>query len=119
MPFRFKILPFVILYSLVKIWSGSAWSIASVIRFEVPFILRYTHFFDHELKSLVMCDYASAGNEYSTDNLFRTWLPQPMFMGNLFPENTWRILHRESDKRPVFPDIETQTESESAWNKAN
>lgn len=87
--------------------------------FEVPFLFRYTHFFEHEIKSLVLCDYASAGNEYSAENLFRTWLPQPMFMGNIFPENTWRILHRESDTRPVFPDTETQPESESAWNKAN
>ena len=87
--------------------------------FEVPFLFRYTHFFDHELKSLVMCDYASAGNEYSSENLFRTWLPQPLYMGDIFPENTWRILHRESDERPVFPDAETRSESESAWDKAN
>jgi len=85
--------------------------------FEIPFLYRYTHFFNHEVKTLTMCDYASAGNEYSSENLFRTWLPQPLYMGDLFPENTWRILHRESDKRPEFPDTETQSESESAWNK--
>ncbi len=68
--------------------------------FEVPFLYRYTHFFDHKQINLVMCDYASAGNQYTTDNLFRVWLPQPLYMNDLFPEDTWRILYREGDTRP-------------------
>ena len=71
--------------------------------FEVPFLYRYTHFFDHKQINLVMCDYASAGNQYDTKNLFRVWLSQPLFMNNIFPENTWRILYREGDTRPVIP----------------
>jgi DUF1680 family protein len=71
--------------------------------FEVPFLYRYTHFFDHKQINLVMCDYASAGNRYKEDNLFRVWLPQPLFMNDIFPENTWRILYREGDTRPEIP----------------
>jgi uncharacterized protein len=71
--------------------------------FEVPFLYRYTHFFDHKQINLVMCDYASAGNQYSEKNLFRVWLPQPLFMNNMFPENTWRILLGKGEKRPVVP----------------
>ncbi len=71
--------------------------------FEVPFLYRYTHFFDHKQLKLVMCDYASAGNQYNEKNLFRVWIPQPLFMNNIFPEKTWRILYREGDNRPEVP----------------
>lgn len=71
--------------------------------FEVSFLYRYTHFFDHKQINLVMCDYASAGNQYSDKNLFRVWLPQPLFMNDIFPENTWHILFREGTVRPVIP----------------
>jgi len=71
--------------------------------FEVPFLYRYTHFFDHKQINLIMCDYASAGNQYDEKNLFRVWLPQPLFMNNIFPENTWHILYRDGVTRPEFP----------------
>ncbi|MFA5814518.1 MAG: beta-L-arabinofuranosidase domain-containing protein [Bacteroidales bacterium] len=71
--------------------------------FEVPFLYRYTHFFNHKQINLIMCDYASAGNQYDEKNLFRVWLPQPLFMNNIFPEKTWRILYGEGDTRPEFP----------------
>lgn len=71
--------------------------------FEVPFLYRYTHFFAHKQINLVMCDYASAGNRYSEKNLFRVWLPQPLYMNNIFPENTWQILLGPKEKRPVAP----------------
>jgi DUF1680 family protein len=71
--------------------------------FEVPFLYRYTHFFDHKQMNLVMCDYASAGNQYSSSNLFRVWLPQPLFMNDLFPKETWHILYRDSEIRPGIP----------------
>jgi len=87
------------------------------LAFEVPFLYRYTHFFEHSVKTLVMCDYASAGNEYSSGNLFRTWLPQPLFMGEIFPENTWRIFYREGNERPVFPDAQSLHAEENTWNE--
>jgi uncharacterized protein len=68
--------------------------------FEVPFLYRYTHFFDHKQINLVMCDYASAGNQYTTENLFRVWMPQPLYMNDLFPKDTWHILYRDGDTRP-------------------
>lgn len=71
--------------------------------FEVPFLYRPTHFIQHKKTSLVMCDYASAGNQYSEDNLFRVWIPQPLFMNFIFPLRTWNILHRDSGKRPQIP----------------
>lgn len=69
--------------------------------YKVPFLYRYTHFFGHEVRHLVMCDYASAGNQYSEENLFRTWLPQPLFMNNAFIRETWKILYHGED-RPGF-----------------
>jgi hypothetical protein len=71
--------------------------------FEVPFIYKPTHFFNHARKTLIMCDYASAGNQYNETNLFRVWMPQPMFMNDLFPVNTWKILDYDIDHRPVVP----------------
>lgn len=71
--------------------------------FEVPFLYRYTHFFDHKQINLVMCDYASAGNQYSPENMFRVWLSQPLYMNHIFPENTWQILYREGKTRPETP----------------
>jgi uncharacterized protein len=71
--------------------------------FEVPFLYRYTHFFDHKQINLIMCDFASAGNQYSDKNLFRVWLPQPLFMNNIFPQNTWHILYGKGGTRPLVP----------------
>jgi hypothetical protein len=52
--------------------------------FEVPFLWRRAAFGHNSVKTLVLCDYASAGNEWSTNNFYRVWMPQPMFMGNIF-----------------------------------
>jgi len=60
--------------------------------FEVPFVVRQWHFLNHHEKTLVLCNYASAGNQWSENNLYRTWLPQPLFMGNLFIKNTGKVL---------------------------
>lgn len=72
--------------------------------FEVPFLYRPTHFSNHSKASLVLCDYASAGNQYSENNLFRVWMPQPMFMHDIFPKNTWTILY-EGKERPKIPTL--------------
>ena len=82
--------------------------------FEVPFLYRYTHFFGHEVRSLKMCDYASAGNQYSEENLFRTWIPQPLFMNDIFPEKTWKILY-PGDIRPEFPKQRNTSSTGNSW----
>lgn len=80
--------------------------------FETPFLYRPTHFVKHKKKTLVLCDYASAGNEYSNENMFRVWMPQPMYMSNIFPKNTWKLLYyKSSSERPKFPAIEQSNHS--------
>ncbi len=71
--------------------------------FEVPFLYRPTHFVNHKKETLVMCDYASAGNQYSCENLFRVWMPQPLFLNYLYPENSWRVHYQKDGDRPEFP----------------
>ncbi|RED85414.1 beta-L-arabinofuranosidase domain-containing protein [Cohnella phaseoli] len=71
--------------------------------FEVPFLYRPSHFVKHEKRTLFMCDYTSAGNEFCEQNRFRVWLPQPLYMGSAFPTGTWRILVHTED-RPKIPD---------------
>jgi DUF1680 family protein len=71
--------------------------------FEVPYLLRPTHFVKHEKTSLIMCDYASAGNQYETSNAFRVWLPQPLYMRTAYPQEAWRSLYQREDKRPGIP----------------
>ncbi len=86
--------------------------------FEVPFLYRHTHFFGHEVRPLVMCDYASAGNGYSEENLFRVWIPQPLFMNYIFPEQTWKILY-PGDIRPEFPDMNNESITGNSWEDQN
>ncbi len=71
--------------------------------FEVPFLQRPTHFVNHEKTTLIMCDYASAGNKYETANNFRVWLPQPLYMRTAYPIEAWRSLYQREDKRPAIP----------------
>jgi DUF1680 family protein len=71
--------------------------------FEVPVLTRLSHFYEHKLSSLVLCDYASAGNQWSGKNIFRVWMPQPMQLNFVFPENTWKILNPLSKVRTTIP----------------
>lgn len=73
--------------------------------YRVRFLLRPTHFTGHQIKSVVMCDYASAGNRFAEDHLFRVWLPQPLFFGSAFPGGTWPTLVH-TDYRPTIPVME-------------
>ncbi len=72
------------------------------LAFEVPFLYRPTHFFEHKKIKLTMCDYASAGNKYTADNLFRVWLPQPIYLTDIFLRDTWRTFWWFGE-RPVMP----------------
>jgi uncharacterized protein len=85
--------------------SGDVW-----MAFEVPFLYRPTHFSKHEKRSLILCDYLSAGNQYTEDNLFRVWMPQPLFMNSIFPENSWPLLYYTSDKRAEVPDLQNKND---------
>ena len=73
--------------------------------FDVPFEVRPTHYFGHHKIVLAMCDYASAGNGWSSDNLFRVWLPQPLFLPNAYPAETWRLMSVEMkvNECPTIP----------------
>lgn len=71
--------------------------------FKVPFLVRPSHFFDHHVKDLVMCNYSSAGDEWSDKDLFRVWIPQPLYMGNLYPKNTWKLFNPGVKERPALP----------------
>ena len=71
--------------------------------FEVPFEVRPSHFFNHRQITLAMCDFVSAGNAWSETNLFRVWLPQPLFLGDMFPADTWKLMYPEAQKRPEIP----------------
>ncbi|MEJ1974604.1 MAG: beta-L-arabinofuranosidase domain-containing protein [Lacunisphaera sp.] len=73
--------------------------------FDVPFEVRPTHFFKHHQIALSMCDYASAGNQWSSSNLFRTWLPQPLFMRDIYPADTWRLMCPELTECPTIPNV--------------
>jgi hypothetical protein len=73
------------------------------LAFEVPFEVRPTHFFKHRQIALAMCDYASAGNGWSSENLFRAWLPQPLFLRQMFPADTWRLMCPDLTECPTIP----------------
>jgi DUF1680 family protein len=73
------------------------------LAFDVPFFVRPTHFVKHRMTKLTMCDYASAGNQFNEHNLFRVWLPQPIYIKSLFPKDTWH-LHAHTNERPRIPD---------------
>lgn len=46
--------------------------------FDVPFVV------NGKKTVLTMCDYASAGNRWSKENRFRTWLPQPLDLASVY-----------------------------------
>lgn len=56
---------------------------------------------DGSQHALIMCDYASAGNGWSTQSLFRSWLPQPLNMATVWTGLTpWQWL--------TYPNFRTQ-----------
>jgi DUF1680 family protein len=71
--------------------------------FDVPFEVKPYHFFQHHIETLRMCDYASAGNAWSDENLYKTWLPQPMYLNDAYASGTWKIMYPAESKRPTIP----------------
>ncbi len=46
-----------------------------------------------DVDELTFCDYASAGNAFSEQNIFRTWLPQPLNVATVYETGqTWQTL---------------------------
>ncbi len=54
---------------------------------------------------LTFCDYASAGNAFSEQNMFRTWLPQPLDLATVYQTGqTWQTLsHAPTWTNPPKP----------------
>lgn len=71
--------------------------------FQVPFEVRPSHFFHHREIRMVMCDFASAGNEWSEKNIYRVWLPQPMSLREMYPSDTWKLMYPDLPARPQIP----------------
>lgn len=70
--------------------------------FDVPFEVRPSHVWNHHIVKLAMCDFASAGNEWSADNLYRVWLPRMMFMRDAYVADTWKPMYPEASARPMM-----------------
>ncbi|HOX59927.1 MAG TPA: glycoside hydrolase family 127 protein [Candidatus Paceibacterota bacterium] len=75
--------------------------------FDTSFEVRPFHFHGHYTTNLTLCDFASAGNAWSETNLFRTWLPQPLWLSHAFPSNTWKMLEpgNARPERPKSPQL--------------
>lgn len=72
--------------------------------FEVPFQVHPSHFYGRYTTNLAMCDFSSAGNAWNEKNLYRTWLPQPLYLGNAYASNTWILQNPyQPDPRPAIP----------------
>jgi DUF1680 family protein len=70
--------------------------------FDVPVEVRPSHFFNHHQLKLTLCDFASAGNGWSGQNLYRVWLPQPLFLQQAFVPDTWKLMYPKTTERPVI-----------------
>jgi len=66
-----------------------------------------------DLDGLTFCDYASAGNAFSQQNIFRTWLPQPLDLSTVYQTGqTWQTLsHAQHWTNPPKsrPQVENRT----------
>ena len=58
-----------------------------------------------DVDGLTFCDYASAGNAFSEQNIFRTWLPQPLNLATVYKTGqTWQTLsHADHWTNPPKP----------------
>jgi hypothetical protein len=58
-----------------------------------------------DVGTLTFCDYASAGNAFSQQNIFRTWLPQPLNLATVYETGqTWQTLtHARTWTNPPKP----------------
>jgi hypothetical protein len=59
----------------------------------------------YDWNGLTFCDYASAGNAFSEQNIYRTWMPQPLNMRTVFQTGqSWQSLtHAQTWTNPPGP----------------
>jgi hypothetical protein len=58
-----------------------------------------------DVGSITFCDYASAGNGFSQQNIFRTWLPQPLDLSTVYKTGQTRhtLSHASTWTNPPKP----------------
>jgi DUF1680 family protein len=74
-----------------------------------------------DVGTLTFCDYASAGNAFSQQNMFRTWLPQPLNLANVYQTGqTWRKLsHASTWTNPPKPRLQVENRTHDLALAAN
>ena len=90
--------------------------------FKAQFKVLPTHVFDHHHVTLTLCDFTSAGNAWSDDNLYRVWLPQPLLLTDAFVTGVWKIMYHEATIRPEIPSSSSLGGASPAindWDKSN
>lgn len=55
------------------------------IAYDVPFYTRPNHFKNHRRIRLTLCDYSSAGNDFTRNSSFKVWLSQPSSSRDIYP----------------------------------
>ncbi len=68
----------------------------------VSFLKKPVHFFDHEVKELVFCDYASCGGSLKNASPMRVWLPQPMYGQEVFLQGTKKVVNPFIDENETL-----------------
>jgi hypothetical protein len=61
------------------------------LAFDVQFLERRIHFWDHTPMPLTFCDYASAGSDLAA--CLRVWFPCPLYTDGLFFGGTKRVVN--------------------------
>lgn len=66
--------------------------------FDVPFVVEGVK------QNLTFCDYADAGSDFSQTNIYRSWLPQPLDLHNMYDcGQTWNTLSHAKQWTDVPP----------------
>ena len=74
-----------------------------------------------EVEGLTFCDYASAGNAFSEQNMFRTWLPQPLDRATVYDTGYTvpTLSHRKEWTNPPKPRPKVENRQEDLALAAN
>jgi len=74
-----------------------------------------------DVAGLTFCDYSSAGNGFSEQNIFRTWLPQPLDLAKVYEtDQTWQTLsHAQTWTNPPKPRPQVENRAKDLALAAN